>query len=252
MSTTPFPFPGQPQTRRLTTGRLYFNPAGAPGLVDMGNVVKFQRQDKRDTIEHYASRGGVRMVDAEIVHTLKYAYRFTLDEYTDTLAALLQNTAPVTPAGNTPAPAPASPVSLGPVRRGFTYDLGAVGLAAVAVSNVTTGKPLTPGLDVAVDLIAGKLSVIGSGAVSDGDTLSAALTAGPVAVYRAYASGTVPTAAGAFSFYETDQGNPAPRAIHTFTGSATVQNESEEQTTGFRTVDLMVVCTSAPLVMERS
>lgn len=189
---TPFPFPGQPQTKRITTGRLYFTATGSPAAVDLGNVVKFQRVDKRDTIEHYASKGGVRVVDAEVVHTLKYAYRFTLDEYTDALSALIQNSAPVSIAGNVAASAPTSPVVLTGVHRGFSYDLGGVGLAAVVVTDTTTARTLLAGVDFTVDLAAGKLTPLGSGNVSDGDTLSVAITAGVGANYRTYLSATQP------------------------------------------------------------
>jgi hypothetical protein len=257
MSATKFPFPGSPKTKRITTGRAYFIPTGGVET-DLGNVVKFQRTDKRDSTQHYASKAGVRQVDAEVVHTVMFGYRFTLDEYTDELAALLQSSAPVGVSGNTVVSAPSSPFTITHVQLNKVYNLGGVGLTSVVVTDTTASSTLVNGLDYIVDLVAGRIQFLGSGnvtggdGVSTGDAISVAITGGGW-TKRSYASATLPTVLGSFVFYETDQNGAEPRAVHTCGSvSIVVGQESEEQTTGFRTVDITVTCLVAPTVDEVS
>ncbi len=242
------PDPGTPLTKRLTTGRLYFTPTGQAYEEDLGNVLKFKRMDRTETVEHLASIGGVRQVDASFVHTLAFGYLFTLDEYVDRVVLLLQKgqgpLTPVTTSGITNGTQ-----TINGVVPGATYPLGANHLSSLAVS--VAGTPKTVGLDFTVDLATGRFTILSSGTIPAGASVTATFTALPY-TYRPILSARQPTLQGSVAFYEYDQQSPVIRAEHRFSGSLWVNGDSEEQTTGFRTLDLHVQCWSAPIINERA
>ncbi len=241
------PDAGTPPAKRLTTGRLYFTPTGQGYEEDLGNVVKFRRMDRTETVEHLASVGGVRLVDASYVHTLAFGYLFTLDEYVDRLLLLLQKAQGPLVSTDIPGISNGS-LHLTGVVPGGTYPIGASPLSSLTAS--LAGVPKTLGADFSVDLAAGRLTVLSQGTIPAGADLTVQFTALPSS-YRAITSGRQPTLQGALAFYEYDQQSTAVRAEHRFSGSLWVNGDSEEQTTGFRTAELHVQCWSPPIIRER-
>ena len=235
--------------KRISTGRLYFKPTGSAYELDLGNVVKWKRNDKTETVDHMASKNGVRIVDATTVHTLGFGYLFTLDEYSDQVVAALQKAGVSVPIAATTVNAVSSgTASVASAVIGATYSVGAINLATLTVSVGGTAK--VSGVDYLADLGAGRFTVLQGGGISAADALSVTYTA-PQYKKKVVTSATLPTLLGTFAFYETDQISSIVRAEHTFSGSAWINGDSEEQTTGFRTVDLNVTATSAPVINER-
>lgn len=242
------PDPGNPLTKRLTTGRLYFTPTGQAYEEDLGNVLKFKRMDRTETVEHLASIGGVRQVDASFVHTLAFGYLFTLDEYVDRVVLLLQKAqGPL--ATITSTAVSNGTQSINGVVPGATYPLGVNNLSSLVVS--VGGTPKAVGIDYTVDLATGRFTVLTSGTIAAGANVTATFTAQPYS-FRAVVSARQPTLQGSIAFYEYDQQSPVIRAEHRFSGSLWVNGDSEEQTTGFRTLDLHAQCWSAPIIHERA
>ena len=241
------PDAGNPLAKRLTTGRLYFTPPGQGYEEDLGNVAKFKRMDRTEAVEHLTSVGGVRIVDASYIHTLAFGYLFTLDEYVDRLLLLLQKAQGPLVATDSPGVSNGS-IQLTSVVPGGTYPVGASHLSNLTVS--LAGVPKTLGADYSIDLAAGRLTILSTGTIPSGANLSVQFVALPYS-YRSLTSGRQPTLQGALAFYEYDQQSTAVRAEHRFSGSLWVNGDSEEQTTGFRTVELHVQCWTAPVIHER-
>ena len=100
------PQPGSVAVKRATTGRLYFTDQLTPGVydggeIDLGNVVKWKRKNKTETVEHMKSEGGVRIVDDERVHTRIRIRLHALDEFGPTALELIQR-----PMRTRPSPRP--------------------------------------------------------------------------------------------------------------------------------------------------
>lgn len=241
------PDPGSPLSRRITTGRLYFTPTGQTFEEDLGNVVKFKRSDRTETIEHLASTGGVRLVDATYVHTLAFGYLFTLDEYVDRVLMLLQKASGPLPVASAAATSNVA-VTFPGITPGATYPVGVKNLTQLALS--ADGLSKVVGLDYTVDLATGRFTVLNSGTIASGATVLVSYSASPCA-FRTVVSGRQPTLQGSAAFYEYDQMSPIVRAEHLFSGSLWINGDSEEQTTGFRTLDLHVQCSSPPIIHER-
>lgn len=242
------PDAGTPFAKRLTTGRFYWTPTGQSYEEDLGNVLKFKRADRTEAVEHLASVGGVRQVDASFIHTIAYGYLFTLDEYVDRVLLLLQKAQGPLVSSDSPGISGGT-VVWNDVVSGGTYSVGNQHLSSVAVT--VGGIAKTPGIDYSVDLPAGRLTLLSNGSIPAGSTVNVVFNALPYS-YRQILSARQPTLTGSGAFYEYDQQSPVIRAEHRFNGSIWVNGDSEEQTTGFRTVDLHVQCWSPPMIRERS
>jgi hypothetical protein len=241
--------------KRITTGRLYFRPNGASYEEDLGNVVKWKRNDRTERIEHLASAGGVRRVDMCVVHTVAFGYLITVDEYTDPIVQLLQKTR-LAFTQSVPAAtgrAIAIPVAI----PGKVYPLNAQNVANVAVTQGAT--TLLPGSDYLVDAAAGRLTLLASGpnaGALTGASLTVTFNQLPWGFIN-LPSGDTPTLQGTFTLVEYDQQSSTPgavpivRAVHTLAGSADVNGDSEDQTTAFRSVDIHLCCWNPPVVQER-
>lgn len=74
-----------PENYVVGKGRVYFQPAGAPGDIDdyaVGNVTEWELTPNIETLPHFSSMAGVRTKDKEIVLERGYAARMVMEEWT--------------------------------------------------------------------------------------------------------------------------------------------------------------------------
>ncbi|MBN8245877.1 MAG: hypothetical protein J0L84_00375 [Verrucomicrobia bacterium] len=244
------PTPGLQAAKRATTGRLYFKPtpAGGPATaseIDLGNVVKWKRNDRTETLDHLASVNGVRMVDDTIVHTLGFGYVFTLDEYTTIVLELLQKAAPgaLQP---TASAAAGTDVTLVDVVLGRSYPIGPE--VGVKVSAVKVGAVAKNSWSFNKDT--GRLTILAGGDIAANDDVIVTYEAAGASFTR-HASGVEPSREGTFVFVETDQLSTTPRAIHRWAGVMWVNGDAEQTMDAFGTLELNCTCRTAPTVDER-
>lgn len=243
------PTPGIIQAKRVTTGRLYLKPQLSPGVfepyeIDLGNVVKWKRANKTEQVEHMASGDGVRFVDYSHTHTLGWGYVFTLDEYTPSAIERLQKAAEGTTVNQALA-APASTVTINDVVQGFTYSVGKLNVTlesvkvAAAVKTGYTWNPKT-----------GRITILPGGDIADLADIIVQFGA-PAASFTRHVSGSQPNQLGRFSFYESDQHSPLVRAVHTWDGSMSINDDAEQTAEAYGTLELTCICHTPPVLDER-
>lgn len=243
------PQPGSVAVKRATTGRLYFAEQGVPGVfstgeLDLGNVVKWKRRNKTETVEHMKSEGGMRIVDDERVHTLAFGYVFTLDEYSPLALELIQKTDRDTTVTQA-AVAPGTTLTINDVVPGMTYNIGKIG---VTIDSVKVGAATKTGYTY--DPATGRITITEGGDIADLNDII--ITYGAAAAnFSRRTSATSPRRVGRFTFFEADQESATPRAIHTFVGSMWVDADGENQVPEYNTFELNVTCQTAPVIDER-
>ncbi|MCW5558120.1 MAG: hypothetical protein KIT22_09865 [Verrucomicrobiae bacterium] len=239
------PIPGELASKRLTTGRLYFQPSGSSSEIDLGNVTKWKRTDRSDTVEHMASAGGFRIVDATYVHTIGFGYIFTVDEYVATVLELRAKA--LTGSQQTvAAAATGTTVTLANVVLGRAYPVGSalgVTIESVAVGAVTKTA-------WSFNTSTGRLTILEGGDITANDSVVVTYRA-TGGSYTRHFSGRSPLRTGNFTFFEHDQISPLPRAIHVWSGIMWVNDDFEQTMEAFGTVDLHCPCNSRPVVDER-
>src|SRR5208282_793168 len=77
----PDPLLGTQPTKKFTTGRLYWLPAGAAdGFIDFGNVQDYKAVPKVSRLDHFSARKGSKVADLSLVKSQSVIRSFTLDE----------------------------------------------------------------------------------------------------------------------------------------------------------------------------
>ncbi len=257
---------GTPQSKRMTTGRLW---ASMDGIVyfDLGNVTKFKRTDKTEKALHYASRNGARKVDYSVNHTVEFGYMITVDEVSDWVLRLQNKTVNYSKVTGVAGAAATYPI-VG-VIAGASYVLnvnGGVQVTGVALT-AGGGGALISGIDYRVDEAAGMIEFLASS-----PNVGVFAAGNYTVTYNQLATSfaTAPTGSESltvsawFRFIETDQGLPITGAfptaahqlqakvIHIFYGQVTCDPSPEFQGTEFQTADLSIVCSDAPSIAYRT
>ena len=230
---------GAPQTKKFTTGRLWWLPAGAAdGYIDFGNVVDYKASPKRQRIEHLTSANGRKEADLSLVKSVSELKTFTLDEeFNQTLLLLAlgtQHTNLVQPAAlgvdsnlitsdNVNITADGTGMLLtaviNPPLPGRAYSLA---LQDVTITSAKDGNNanLVLGTDYALDAAAGMLTVL-QAAPAGPWTFTYTWIAVTDLVFSAL-DNLLTT--GIFRFAEYDQFNLAvPLAVETFSGQCYIQ-----------------------------
>jgi len=243
------PLSGDRAAKRRTTGRLYFKQRLAPGVLaaednDLGNVVKWKRTNRTDTVEHMASRDGIRVVDDTEVHTLGWGYTFTLDEFTDLALALIGKSFGGQAYTQATVPA-ASTVTINDVVPGFSYWIGKVN---VTLENVKVGAALKTGYTF--NPATGYITILPGGDIADLADIIVQYSAA-ASEFTRYTAGESPQRRGVFRFFEQDQISRLVRAVHTWEGNMWVNEDAEQTAEVQGTFDLNCHCATPPVVDER-
>jgi hypothetical protein len=239
---------GDPQTKKLTTGRLFYTPLNdVQGAIDLGNVLDHKYDPAIDRIKHKAAQNGLMQVDLNLVKGAELKYVFTLDEITIELLKLMflgTQAADVTQASGNITAESLTTNSKG----GRTYFAAARGLSAYAVKVTAVTK--TEGVDYTIDAGSGAITILASGTIADASTVTidytkAQIVTQPVTLLKFL------LAQGTFKFVEKDQFAANPRAIHDFSGQAQVMDWGENTMEDVTKIKLEVLATGNPVISFR-
>lgn len=227
---------GQSATKRISLGRLYFSPGTETYELDCGNVVKFKTRNSTETVKHQANDivNRVRRDDMELVHTIGHGFTVTLDEFGDEFIKLLHKSA-TAPSDSAVAAQAAASVSVTTPEPGRTYYLGGINLTTVVVTQ--NSDPRVEGVDYVLDRASGRLTVLHGGLITNSHSLACTVTS-TGATLRRFATADRPTLIGAFKLFEYDQLATTIRCEHRFTGSAWINDLTEDSANSFISGDL--------------
>lgn len=160
----------------LGKGILYFNRwqnAAYAGWKDLGNAPAFSFNVNIEKLEHFSSRGGLKVKDKEIISQLTPSLSFTLDEITPENFALL-GLATIADesqsAGSVPAGTPESLV----VDASLIVTLKYRDVSNVVVKDQTDAVTYVAGTDYTIspaDAKAGRIVILATGGIHNGDTI---------------------------------------------------------------------------------
>ncbi len=222
-----------PTQVKLTTGRLYWLPAGSvDGYVDFGNVADYKDAPKLKRVEHVACNDGLRKTDVALIATEGVLKTFTLDEeFAAILLLLALGTQQANLIQDTAVGADSTLISSDTVTitadgggeiftaeinlpiTGRVYAFGAQGLSILTAGDANN-VALVSGAAYSLDYGSGMLTVL------------QAAPAGPwtITFTRIAVTDLVFSSldnlftAGTFRLFEFDQYDPVPYATETFTG----------------------------------
>lgn len=168
-------------TRNATTG-------AAEGFREVGNVSALTLGVETTTFEHKESCSGVRGIDLEIVQEINVSASFTLESMSPENLALVLYGSSSTVAGG----------SVTDEQIPLYHDKW-MPLANIDVSNVVVGDDATPtttyvvGTDYEINLAAGSIKALSTGAITDGQVVFVDYDNGGHSEVEAVESGTPPT-----------------------------------------------------------
>jgi hypothetical protein len=156
----------------LGRGVLLFKPLGENGFQDFGNVKDFSLTVKTEKLEHYSTREGIKVKDAEIVKSQEFNVSFEIDELRiETLEkfALASRTDTNITAGSVVDEA------MNSVKQGFWYKLAHEKIrrtpAPVVTNDAASPTTYTEGTDYILDHGAGAIYIVPGGNITDGTNL---------------------------------------------------------------------------------
>jgi hypothetical protein len=148
-----------PEHLRLTTGRLFWQPSGESGYIDLGNCTSHSEQPDVQRVDHWKYERGTKRVDHSLVGSLKPKRVFTFDEHFDKSIALQAFAALATEV--TQAEAAGVAVSITPepaLKAGQSMFLGKEKISNLVVLEDT--NPVVEGVDYTVDYGAGIVTIL--------------------------------------------------------------------------------------------
>lgn len=169
-----------PDTKNYTLGkgRLYFNrkytdSTPDTGFRDLGNCSALSYSAAIDKIEHYSSRGGISVKDAEVISQITPSTSFTLDEITADNLALLSL---ATQEAVTQASAIGETTSTVARTKAWVF-LGGRNVSNVVVKDESDTTTYVEGTDYRMrttdrDFELGRMYIIEGGGITDGDTVN--------------------------------------------------------------------------------
>jgi hypothetical protein len=251
------PILGTAQTKKFTTGRLFWLPSGqADGFIDFGNVLDHKHAPKLQRLEHMASgRGGVRNADLSLVKTNSVLKTFTLDEEFAQIMLLLalgtQHANLVQPAmlgvDDTILTADNTEFTLdgtgtqvtavinGPVSK-RVYNLCLQGLTIVSAKDGNNTN-MVAGVNYSLDAAAGMITVLDANPAAEWIIVFTWITVTDL-VFTAFDN---LFSNGTFRFVEYDQFDAVPYATETFTGQCYITSwgDNNEKITEF-TLEVLI------------
>jgi hypothetical protein len=136
------------------------------GELDLGNAPAVTLAINLDTLEHFSSRGGLRAKDKRVVSEITPVINFTLDELTSDNFALLFM-ADVTEVNQAAASVAAEAVTA-------RHDRWVKLANRMVTSGTVVIGAYTEGTDYEVDYTVGRIKVLSTGTITDGQVLSVA------------------------------------------------------------------------------
>lgn len=252
---------GDPSTKKFTTGRLYWLPAGAvDGHIDFGNMPDYKYEPKVDRLDHMSARRGRAHADFSYIKSHAQKKSFTFDEqFNETIKLLAlstqgQNIVQVAAGGQ-------RGFVLSPFVAGRVYDLGIQGLINPQVTCYVqfSGVP-NDFVILAVDPSQYALHS-GSGMITLYGPFNITVTYGPhtgevwpISQFEVLADLPLITqlnftglnnllSRGKFKLVESDQFEDVPYGVETFAGQCEVTAWGENKTDKFEEFTLEVLIT---------
>lgn len=239
---------GHIQAHEKLTARVYFQPAGSTGYLDLGNVLDYKLVPERQFRTRMTAAGGFRVVNDEQVDTVHDKYEFTLDEFDELNVQLLHLASVGSDTVQASVAAPTGTATLTSVKKGRAYFVGRTALNTVVVKKALT--TLVLGTDYELDAASGKITVLaGSVTVSDGDNLDVTFGAAAQS-WQNFSSAQVPMFAGGVRIEEFNQHETTPLRVVTFTGVLNV-TAYPEQTGEFGKYTVRATPTTAQTIQRR-
>lgn len=206
---------GHVEAQDKLTARLYYQPAGESGYIDVGNVSDFKEVHERTYVARMRSEKGVRITDNELIDTVADRFEFTLDEQDELNLKLLYLASRGSNSVQAAATAPAGVAAITNVTQGRSFFIGAVDLDTVVVQVSAVTK--TEGTDYTIDLKTGRIAIIVGGGINDGDDLD--ITYGCAAVtFQVFTGQDELLFRGPIRIETVNQFSEVPVKVYTFTG----------------------------------
>lgn len=246
---------GDSTTKKLTTGRLYFQRKTAgvyeTNWLDFGNCKTAGYKPDVQRAEHMKSDLGFKRVDLSRVKSIKPLFQFELDEITPELERFRQLAA----AGDSATQASGSVSSGSPETlvtsdsvKGRTYFTAKQGVSNVVVKVSST--TYTEGTDYSVDYGAGAITILPGSTIPDGSTVTVSYDYAQV-VTKTFTSYEELITEGRFKFIEKDSVTSVPHSVTTFEGQCYVSNWGENATDDYNVTTLDCLPLTDPVVSRR-
>lgn len=239
---------GHVEAHEKLTARVFVQPTGEVGYVDVGNVLDYKEASERQFRTRMRVDNGVRVVSDEEVDTIHDKWEFTLDEHDEYNERLIRLSGAGTTTTSAAVTAPAGTASFVGVTLGRSYFLGREAVNTVVCKKGVTS--LVEGTDYTVDLNTGRITLLTSATgIDDGDTLDVTYGAS-VRVNAAYTAQAQGRFEGAIRIEEKNQHSKEPLRIITFSGVIMV-TAFPENTGEFSKYTVRVTPLEAPSVKKR-
>lgn len=239
---------GHLQAHQKFTGRLFFQPTGDNGYIDLGNVVDYKDATDQQTRTRMSSANGFRIVDDEQVDVRHTKYEFTLDEVGDRAGMLLALADTATTSTVSATTAPSGTSSHSSVILGRSYFVGAVNVDTFVLKKGATTLVLNT--DYTVNLKTGMFTLLTTGStVANGDSVTSTF-GNPARSYETWTGHAAPLHSGTIRFEETGQHTKEPAQV--ITGTAVMNVTSfPEQKGEFARFVVRVTFTAAPTIKRQ-
>lgn len=237
---------GHVEAHEKLTARVFIQPTGDNGYIDLGNVLDYKNAPERQFRTRMRAENGVRIVSDEEVDTIHEKYEFTLDEHDQYNARLLHLATKNVDRTDSLVAAPSGTATLTDVIIGRSYFLGRTALVTVVVKKSST--TLTLGTDYSIDLNTGKLTVLG-GTLADGDDLDVTYGAAE-RKFQSYTGTDDFRFEGTVRIEEFNQHSKEPLRVITFTG-VLIATGYPEQTGEFGKYTIRATPLATPTITKR-
>lgn len=160
----------------LGKGILYFNRwqnAAYVGWKDLGNAPSLSFNVNIEKLEHFSSRGGIKVKDKEIIAQLTPSLSFTLDEITPENFALL-GLATIADESQSAGSVPAGTPEVLTLDASLVVNLKYRDVSNVVVKDQTDAVTYVAGTDYTIspaDAKAGRIVFLATGSLQDGDII---------------------------------------------------------------------------------
>ncbi len=242
---------GQQITKKLTTGRLFFQLPGAATWTDYGNVTEYKYDPKITRKEHMRSSGGFKRTDMSLASAISPLYQVLLDEHTPALEQLRQvgtQQADAVQAGGAIVNEQLCNASSVQGQTYFTANLGIVPNTYTVKVGATV---LVEGTDYAIDIGSGAVTILnGAPNVPANSTVTISYTAAGVTMH-VFDSFLSLFLQGNIKIVEYDQFSTVPREITTFSGQLYVSNWGDNKE-DYNVVTVDAIPLTNPVVMTRA
>lgn len=152
----------------LGKGKMLLKLLGETAFRDLGNLADFKINVESNKIEHFSSRSGLKVKDADIVDQQKATISFTAEELTpENLQLFLMSSAP------SPIAQSSSSVTDQVVAAAHNkwVALGKNKLSSVVVTNSAADTTYVLGTDYVMDLEEGLFMALSTGSITDAQSL---------------------------------------------------------------------------------